>query len=744
MFSLGTAGGYSWGDMARIILKILAGQQAGAEVMLEPGEYTLGSGREDDLQLSDLSVAEKHLLVKLQDNKIEVSAQKGDVRSENGIDLKAGQNDDWVEIEPLDILSIGTVKIALAAKNAQWSTLNNALNPKEDEGDSQAKAQKPVAFPIDSAVEWAKARQKRLAAALVVTTMVGAGALLIGSGNIAPRTANALATGGIEEVRIALNDLPFAQTLDLRQDVDDQIYLSGYVEAPVERRAIVDAVERTAVPVKMRLRVLESLENDVQAYLNSRESNVRFQISNTGELTLTGSILSPEEANQIVADLRAVNGIAKVTSKIRTADDYLSGVRGLAKRALIDDTILLRLDENTLEVSGIVASQDLDRWSGFLRSYSRQYAPYIPMRSLVKLVQEDGQLVDLKASVDGVDVNTGQLVDPQSVATSEAIEERQTKVIELARAIKKEERQGRKPTSDAGESSKPAKKADRFTELEEATQQLLLPPPPAPQPVASDETENKPEPETVAASEEPKPVVITPPQVDEKWLGTNGVVKIGAWDALRNDPVRAKAAEMVFHTWVDVAGVEEEEEPKFRQRFLPMLVTPRSVGPACSEELSVPLSQITVTVFWLDILSGSEKLDLEAFPEDQQRILLEAAINPGEARKCLRQAEQAIGIDLVSYSNFMRETDRNPDIVRFLTRNLLQPSVKVSGVSLLNDRYIQSDLNERYTIGQSTSNSSRLIAIGELGALIREYEGYSVALYKDSAAWILGRKEKLL
>lgn len=122
--------------MNKLILKILVGQQAGAEVMLEPGEYSLGSARNDDLQIADLSIAESHMRLRLQDNKVEIAAQSGDVRTENGVALSSGQSD-WVEIEPLDVITVGVVKIALGAKNAQWATLSKALNASEEEDGQQ-------------------------------------------------------------------------------------------------------------------------------------------------------------------------------------------------------------------------------------------------------------------------------------------------------------------------------------------------------------------------------------------------------------------------------------------------------------------------------------------------------------------------------------------------------------------------------------------------------------------------------
>ncbi|KZL28411.1 FHA domain-containing protein [Pseudovibrio sp. WM33] len=734
--------------MGKLILKILVGQQAGAEVMLEPGEYTLGSDRNDDLQLADLSVAASHMQLRLQDNKIEISAKAGDVRTENGVSLSSG-NDEWVEIEPLDVISIGVIKIALGAKNAQWATLSKALNAphEDDEQTAENSAANSIlgenAKHVDAIFAPIAKHRKRIAFATVASAVVLGGFYLVGSGKISPRTASALPNGGIDAVRIALADLPFAERLSLRQDVDDQIYLTGYVSEPVQRRAITEAVERTEVPVRLRVRVIETLKKDIAGYLQSRGSSVDFALADDGELTLSGSVLDKTIADQLIADLRGLNGISGITSNIKTADDYLLDVRKLAKRALIDDTIIFRLDDETLEVSGIIASQDIDRWSGFLRSYSRQYAAFIPLRSLVKLVQENGQVVDLKANFDGGIEPLLAAVDP---LTNEPVEERQTKVLELARAIKQQDgfvpnqpnqkSSSRLAKSNAAGQRKTSPEAPA-TPLQKATERLL-----SSIGIASAQASTSPtgQPTVLEATDAGQQT--TNGKLEAKSEKQQDVISQSKADVrfqnvALDDPELNEAAEVVFLAWMESAKAKGLIPEELKKNFLPLLVTPPSEGPLCSENLSVPVSQIPVTVLWLDILSSSESLALTTFPEERQRYILEAAVNPAATRDCLIRSEKSNNIDLIPYSNFIRESLRNPGFIRFLTRDLSSPSLTVTGASLIGERYVLNSENKRYKIGQSIDQSSRLLAVGELGALIREYEGYSVAIYGDQTAWVV-------
>ena len=51
--------------MSDQILKLLTGNQAGVDVTLAPGEYTIGSGEDDDLLRPDEEASQSHAKVQL-------------------------------------------------------------------------------------------------------------------------------------------------------------------------------------------------------------------------------------------------------------------------------------------------------------------------------------------------------------------------------------------------------------------------------------------------------------------------------------------------------------------------------------------------------------------------------------------------------------------------------------------------------------------------------------------------------
>ncbi len=697
--------------MGNLILKILAGQQAGAEVILEYGEYSLGSGKDDDLHVADLSVSEQHLRLNLQNNKIEILAHSGDILTAKGLSLSSGQSE-WVEIEPLDVVIIGTVKFAIGARNAQWATLQHALRSQDqdepEDNEDKAPSTKGTQASLIRFANQMKSQSTRLAAGAAIIGLIAGTVYLVGNSLFVASSANALINGNIEDVRAALSELPFSDRLKLHEAVDDQIYLSGYVDKPVQRRAVVSAIEESNAPVHLRIRVLETLRKDVAATLQSRGSNVDFSISDSGVLSLSGSILNKTEADQLIATLREINGLARIDSNIRSADDYLKEIQQLARRAFIDDTIIFRLDGDVLEVSGVITSQDVDRWSGFLRSYSNQYARYIPLRSLVKLVQENGDVIDLVSNIDG------------SASSETLIEDRQTEVLKLARAVKEQVSQlpqasARTEEPEADDTQANVSQNDAITDLEKAVTRLSA------------------KSEKVSFSE-----INAENSVAETLIGTGGTYSpaVLTETVLADDPQVLQAAEVVLLAWQQVS-VGEPASEEVKEKFLPLLLRSSYPGKICSDTLNVPAEQISVAVFWLDILSGTEELGLDSLSQEMQRLVLEAAISPNATRRCLEQNSDPSGLKLAVSSRFLQESLNNPNFVRFLTRDLKTPSLEISGASLSDDPYVQSKDNKRYRTGQSTSSSSRLLAIGELGALLKEYDGYSVALWSKTTAWVV-------
>lgn len=361
-----------------VILKIFSGVQAGVEVSLVAGEYNLGSGAEDDIQLVDVSLKASHARLRVAPGKIEIAGSAGNLRTAAGV--TAGPDDPWREIEPLDIVTVGTTRFALGYPTSQWATIAEA------ELDQSAR---PAPVPTRGlAARFTPERLRNLAAPMIalLLLLVGMGWYVLDGG--LQRGGQMAASGGqdLSIVRETLDRFPFGRPVAAHQEVDGAIYVNGYVESPVERRALAAALEQTGVPIRIRLWVLQTLRSEVQNLIEVQKVNVTHELAANGNLTLEGTILNAARAERFVGLVKdRVLGVTGIDSRIKTAATLLGEVEKLAVTTQIQPWILLRADGDLIEANGAVPVAKIDAWVGFLQSYARRFSKDIPLRSFVQL-----------------------------------------------------------------------------------------------------------------------------------------------------------------------------------------------------------------------------------------------------------------------------------------------------------------------------------------------------------------------
>lgn len=370
-----------------IVLKILSGVQSGVDVVLVDGEYTIGSGQDDDLQFYDVSLQPGHARLRVTGGKMELRGAAGSLRTSLGIVLAT--EGEFQEIEPLDVVSAGTTRFAMGRGSANWASIaeeNGRTN--EPARPRRAAERKPSA---GARVFTRRTARTGLPVALVLLLLAGGVWLApfsVGGGELTAETGS---RNALDLVRKAVDGFDFGRPLKVVQEVDGAIYVTGYVEQPVERRAVVAAVHDTGVPARVRLNVLASIREETGHLLEAEGAGLSSAVDRAGVATLGGTILDPGRAAKIVDLVKdRIVGLSSVVSQIRTAPSLLADVQDLAKRSQIAPLVLLRLDGSLIEASGVIPTEKIDPWVGFLQAYSTQYAKLIPLRSLVRLQNPDG------------------------------------------------------------------------------------------------------------------------------------------------------------------------------------------------------------------------------------------------------------------------------------------------------------------------------------------------------------------
>ncbi|MFD2249675.1 type III secretion system YscD/HrpQ family protein [Pseudochelatococcus lubricantis] len=381
------------------ILKILSGVQSGVEVSLLPGQYGLGSGPDDDIQIIDVSLAPGHLELRISHAGIQIRAAAGPVRTANGVVLDV--NSDWQEIEPLDVLTAGTTRLALGPSSALWTSIADAEVEADRPQAPVAARRRPLhtlALPV-------------LALALVTAIAVW----YLNTGDMARPGAGESDLAGLEQVRAALSTLPFARDLAVVQQVDGVITVTGYVDTQAERRAAVGAIGAARAGAHPRIWVLEAMRQEIEGLIAAKGRNLSFDVSRKGAVTLDGRIPDDREAETFVMTVReAVPGVSSVDSRLRTPSTLLEQVNALADSSQIRPWVLLRLDDGVIEATGSVPVEKIDAWSGFLQVYARRFAADIGLRSFVRL--QDVTRVAAELPVPAISANAVMIGVPSATS----------------------------------------------------------------------------------------------------------------------------------------------------------------------------------------------------------------------------------------------------------------------------------------------------------------------------------------
>ena len=369
---------------ARIVLKILSGVQSGAEVSLPPGEYMLGSGPDDDIQLIDVSVKSGHARLRLEAAKIEIKGAAGALYSSIGAQTEAN-DDKWLEVQPLEVVTAGTTRMALGPPTAQWATITEDSHAPS----SAAADRSPPKAGFFSSLASLKGLSLPVTLALILLTI---GVCYVAFGVDHGKAAReARKVNAIAALRTALDRYSFGGRIKIRQEVDGTIYASGYVDSDVERRAIAQAIAGTAIPVRLRLGVIAVLKSEIAGLIAAENVRIHFTLSSDGVAIFTGVILKKRKLDQFLADLRQnVLGLAKTISKVETADVLLRQIVALAKLSQIDNAVVFRLDGDAIDANGVISHDKIDAWVGFLQAYSKRFSKDIGLRSFVQLENPPG------------------------------------------------------------------------------------------------------------------------------------------------------------------------------------------------------------------------------------------------------------------------------------------------------------------------------------------------------------------
>lgn len=672
-----------------VILKILNGVQAGVDVALVDGDYILGSGDDADIQIFDISLSPHHAKLTVRDGKVSVLALSGSLHMRSGTTLNPG--DEITDLPPLDLITAGTSRFAIAPATADWAAINHVEN---NRGSATPRL---LDKPIQLLALW---KEKR-------TTLIatGIGLLILGFW-IFPHSMLFLTSLGKQlepanELALtnAIEAFDFTQRLQVQKNKDGTFLVSGVVDRAEDRHTVIEAINETGIAARTHILVLDAMRDEVKTLLADHAPEVSFTISPRGDIALQGAV--PDEASadniiQLVKDM--VGDATTVRSEIKTHDELLKEVDDIARRAQVSNYVQFHLNEGTIEAEGAIAPDQLDAWAGFLQSYSTQFSRLIPLRSLVRAQDADGNMADIASGIAlylGADDQQGDRpIDIQRLAN------------------------GTYTANDLliGGSEAFARNGER----------PIAAPPPA---------------STAPTPRSPQKRIDLAKLLNQSEPGKDGTSQtaITGLDQLAQRAIQlwesGKLREMEDGTdlseAIDALKLSNTGTVTSPANYKTLLQsTGRLPQRACWSGSAVSYRNITGVLFWLDILSHDSNLTIAAFDDASRTILAEAALNPAKVADCAHlRGDGALN------SSYLESVSKEPHLVRGLLRNIPAAPVEITGLSLPGTRYFQTNDNRIFQEGALVNANTSVLSIGELGIVFSTARGISVAFVDRELAW---------
>ncbi|MRI35052.1 EscD/YscD/HrpQ family type III secretion system inner membrane ring protein [Endozoicomonas sp. OPT23] len=382
--------------MSEFYLKILSGNHLGAEIPLEPGQYTLGRGDDSDLVLSDASLADIELTITIsEDGLLAISSQE----QNNNLYLNGNPAPSSIQINHFDIITSSNLFFSLGPADADWpdQPLPELQRPEPEPEDELPEGEQPSGDEIDSgefpddlgfpddleasdnetpaltlpdnATDNAKeiddddsededfenplaGIDKRWLIGVPVGVLIVLLSIIIlslsGSSD-EPDIADFLQQA--KNIRAELRQ----KNVKLRELPDKSILVSGYIMTISDKQNLQRVLQERGIPFTSQLVIMNELRANADAILNNRGyKSLSLELDNSpGSLVMTGYVSSSEELNKIVSMLKQeVHGLVSIVDQVENQTGRVNTLKSMLREKGLAPRIHLIQKPNQITLEG--------------------------------------------------------------------------------------------------------------------------------------------------------------------------------------------------------------------------------------------------------------------------------------------------------------------------------------------------------------------------------------------------------
>jgi type III secretion system YscD/HrpQ family protein len=371
------------------LLKVLSGSHKGAEMLLGPGEYTIGSDHACDIIFSDQTIAPQHvqLVVTGADIVVKPIEQSIFVAGMPVIDTGA-------PLKPLQIVTMGSTHFSIGLPDADWSQLQSATFETTTVGSATSLPDTRKPYRLIKLYPWG-------GAGLLLCCML----VIIGQGNTKPIQPSSLVSlTPIEQIQRLVDDLNLPN-LEVMALSNGRIKVQGYIKTAVQQQQLDNILRPFAGKVEKRLWIRANLVDSVNAVVRAlglRELHVTD--GGPGTLVVTGYVRDEVVWQQALATLRRdIPSILRIEDQqIETLQKRRNILKDMLAQQGLDKKLHIQQDSDGLTVAGSLNSLEVSHFNQVAQTFRQRYGVNPMLNTQINQTQKKAQLAIRSVSVGNV------------------------------------------------------------------------------------------------------------------------------------------------------------------------------------------------------------------------------------------------------------------------------------------------------------------------------------------------------
>lgn len=399
-------------------IRILSGLQAGASLALSAGMYLLGTADDCDIVFNDRQMQAQHARLYIDEASVRIENQGGMVFTQQeeayegevalGTLLRAGNtwfvvdNSDapWPDMEaifsamkPPKLLEGRDSEIETDAEGMALDLDNPELttdqeisaemvdNLPQDNNEAPALHSEPMnLFSMDF---FRKHLVRTIAALFVLGIAISCIYLAFKpSTKQKPISEQTVIQNNIRQIEQLLQSLRLKQRINVTQNKQGKLVVSGYVANAQDMSALVGGLAKLNLKLELRLFDESKILNEVNHILLNTKFPIKAINLGMGRIQLVGAAASYENIDGLLQKMNfTVDGLRSIDSEILVGDQLVAKLRQMIVDHGLSGKIALTVNNGEAIVNGALDVREMAQWEQLMAQFVATYGNILPIRA---------------------------------------------------------------------------------------------------------------------------------------------------------------------------------------------------------------------------------------------------------------------------------------------------------------------------------------------------------------------------